>query len=283
GRSELPRPKRRGPSILDEYEGFLSETLESFPDITAVRLLELLEAKGFRGKYTIVRERLRELRPRAPVEPVERFETPAGLQAQMDYSPYTLDFLREGRRRVHAFSYILSYSRRQYVRFVESEDFATTIREHVRAFEHLEGVARVCLYDNMKVVVMGFDGDEPIYNPRFLAFATHYGFRPWACKRRRAKTKGKVERPFDFIEKNLLNAREFESLEHLNRVTAEWLATKNDEREHRTTKRRPIDLWIEERPHLLPLPGRNFDTAEVVYRIVDAEGFVNYRDNSYSA
>jgi hypothetical protein len=36
---------------------------------------------------------------------------------------------------VYAFSYLLAYSRRQYVRFVEAQDFVTTIREHVRAFE----------------------------------------------------------------------------------------------------------------------------------------------------
>jgi len=280
--AELPRPKKRRPSILDEHEGFISESIERFPDITAVRLLELLEERGFRGKYTIVRERLKELRPRPRIEVVERFETVPGVQAQMDFSPYTLDFLREGRRKVHAFSYILSYSRRQYIRFIESDDFVTAIREHVRAFDHLGGLARVCLYDNMKVVVIRFDGEEPIYNPRFLAFATHYGFRPWACKRRRAQTKGKVERPFDFVEKNLLNAREFESLEHLNRVTAEWLATKNDQRDHRTTKRRPIDLWEEERAHLLPLPSRHYDTAAVVYRVVGVEGFVTYQSNSYS-
>ena len=101
----------------------------------------------------------------------------------MDYSTYDLDFTIEGRRRVYAFSYVLGYSRRQYLHFVESQDFATTVRQHIRAFEHLGGVAATCLYDNMKVVVSGYDGDEPVYNPRFLAFAAHYGFRPVACRR----------------------------------------------------------------------------------------------------
>ena len=83
----------------------------------------------------------------------------------MDYSTYDLDFSDEGRRRVHAFSYVLGYSRRQYLHFVESQDFATTVREHIRAFEHLGGVAATCLYDNMKVVVSGYDGDEPGLQP----------------------------------------------------------------------------------------------------------------------
>src|SRR5580698_5984477 len=103
----------------------------------------------------------------------------------MDYGVYDIDFVREGRRRVYLFSYLLGYSRRQYLRFVESMDLPTTLREHVRAFHHLGGVARVCLYDNFKAVVLRHDADGPLYNPKFLAFATHYGFKPQACRVRR--------------------------------------------------------------------------------------------------
>jgi hypothetical protein len=59
------------------------------------------------------------------------------MQAQMDHGVYDIDFTREGRRRVYLFSYLLGYSRRQYLRFVGSMDLTTTLREHVRAFHHL--------------------------------------------------------------------------------------------------------------------------------------------------
>jgi len=143
-------------------------------------------------------------------------------------------------------------------------------------------VAATCLYDNMKVVVSRYEDDQPVYNPRFLAFATHYGYRPIACRVRRPQTKGKVERPFDYVEKNLLNGRQFRSLEHLNDVTAWWLENVADVRVHRTTKQRPVDRHGQEQPHLIPLPEQPYEVAEMVYRTVDVEGFISWRQNRYS-
>jgi transposase len=280
---DMPGSTPQRASQLDAFDTAIRDLLARYPDITVQRVHEELRRLGYQGGYTILSQRVRTLRPRTPVEPVQRFETTMGQQAQMDYSTYDLDFTVEGRRRVYAFSYVLGYSRRQYLQFVESQDFATTVREHIRAFEHLGGVAATCLYDNMKVVVIGYDGDEPVYNPRFLGFAAHYGFRPVACRPRRPQTKGKVERKFGHVDSSLLNGRSFRSLEHLNETTAWWLAEVADVRVHRQTRARPLDRHAEERPFLLALPERPFDCSEVVYRTVDAEGFVVYRQNFYSA
>jgi len=278
-----PGPRRRPrQSIVDPFEPILQELLAKYPNLTVERALQELRARGFTGGYTVVRQRVRLLRPRPTPAPVPRFETGPGVQAQMDHGVYDIDFTHEGRRRVYLFSYLLGYSRRQYLRWVESMDLLTTLREHVHAFHHLGGVARVCLYDNFKAVVLWRDADGPLYNPKFLAFATHYGFRPQACRVRRPQTKGKVERQFHFAEVSLLNGRTFDTLEHLNEVTAQWLADVADVRILRDFKESPLQRHQREQPHLLPLPTCDFDTALVVYRHVNVEGFVTYRLNFYS-
>src|SRR5208283_2553033 len=202
---DLPMPPELRGSMLDQHIPFIQDLLGRWPSMTALRIHEELRGRGFTGKYTNVKDLVRRLRGEPRRQPVVRFESPKGQQAQMDYATYEIDFREEGRRRVNLFSYVLGYSRRQYLRFVESQDFETTIREHVRAFQHLGGAAATCLYDNMKVVGARYEGDEPIYNTRFLAFATHYGYRVWACRRRRPQTKGKCERPFRYVEENFLN------------------------------------------------------------------------------
>jgi transposase len=205
--NDLPRPRCKRKSQLDDYRGAMRELLARYPHITGVRMHEELRARGFEGSYSLVRDGLREIRPQPTRPLVERFETAPGRQAQMDYAQYDLDLTYEGRRRVYLFSYVLAWSRRQYLCFTENQNFATTVQHHVRAFEYLGGVAATCLYDNMRVVVSRYEDEQPVYNTRFLAFATHYGYRPVACRPRRPQTKGKVERPFHYVETNLLNAR----------------------------------------------------------------------------
>jgi transposase len=168
----------------------MKELLETWPNITGVRMLEELRKVGYRGGKSILNERLRQLRPKPKRVPVIRFETDPGHQGQMDWSPYTLHFSKTGKQTVQCFSYILGFSRRQYIAFTDNRKFFTLIRRHVDAFNYFGGVVLQCLYDNEKTVVLRWEAGRPVFNPAFIDFITHYQSRPYACKPGKKETKG---------------------------------------------------------------------------------------------
>jgi transposase len=270
-------------SKLDVFKPMIREFLEKYPDITGVRVTEELLASGFDGGRTIVTDYLRKIRPRPKKAPVVRFETQPGYQGQMDWSPYTLNFTKSGRQTVLCFSYILGFSRRQYIDFTTDRKFYTLIRRHQDAFAHFNGVPGTCLYDGEKTVILRWEAGQAVYNPAFVAFITHYHCRPVGCLPGRAETKGKIEAPFLYIEKNLLNGREFEDLNCLRQTAAWWLANRSDVHLHDTTGRPPLELFLEkEQSALTPLPVHPYDSAEVALRVCRVDGFLEHETNLYS-
>jgi transposase len=279
---QVKRPALR-PSKLDEYVPKIQALLSTYPNATGQRIYEELRAKGYQGGISILREKLRQLRPKPKSEPVVRFETDPGEQGQMDWSPYRLKLKDGSRLQVVCFSYVLGFSRRQYIDFCLRRDFYTLIRRHQQAFSYFGGVPEHCLYDSEKTVVLRWEANQPIFNPAFLQFITHYDCRPVACARGRAKTKGKVEAPFQYVENNLLNARTFEGLDDLRSTARWWLANRSDPHIHDTTHRAPLELFLaEEASALQPLPRHPYDTSEVGFRVCNMDGFIDWVSNRYS-
>jgi hypothetical protein len=139
------------------------------------------------------------------------------------------------------------------------------------------------LYDGEKTIILRREAGSPVYNPKFVSFITHYGCRAVACLPRRAQTKGKVERPFQYIESSLFNGRDFQDFEDLKSMARWWMKERSDVHLHETTKQKPLELFMEkEARHLLPLPNTAYDTSEVALRIGTIDGFIEFETNRYS-
>ena len=276
-----PRSIRKSKK-LGPFEDTLKKILEKYPKISGLRLFEELTAAGYDGGITILRDRLRSLRPGPKQTPVVRFETEPGIQGQMDWSPYRIKFLKTGPAEIQCFSYILGFSRRHFIDFSPRRDFFTLIRRHHDAFTHFGGVPAQCLYDSEKTVVLRWEAGRAVINPAFAAFITHYRCKPVICQRARPETKGKIERPFQYIEGNLLSGREFQDLEDLRACARWWLAEKSDMHRHDTTNRLPLELFLEqEQAALQPLPLHLYDCAEVALRVCSLDGYIDFETNRY--
>lgn len=157
------------------------------------------------------------------------------------------------------------------------------MRCHMQAFDAIGGTPIKILYDRMKTAVTGEDDQGHIvYNRSLLALAKHYRFQPRACRPYRAKTKGKVERPFRYIREDFFLGRSFRNLEDLNAQLVDWLDTVANVRVHGTTQRVVAEAFVAEQPELQTLPEHRFDAVLKLERRVSHDGFVAIGGNYYS-
>jgi transposase len=279
-------PRQPRISQLRAFEPYLRERLVAFPQLTGRRLHRELRDLGYSGGYSILTDLLREIRPVEVSSFEVRFETPPGRQAQVDFAHFRTVFSDEPgvERIIWLFSMVLGHSRMLWARFVLHQDLRTLLHCHAAAFEALGGVPEQILYDRMRTVFQREDPDTShiIYNRTLLAFASHYGYLPKACKAYRAKTKGKVERPFRYIREDFFLGRSFRNLDDLNVQFRQWLDQVANVRTHATTRRVVAEHFAEERPALQPLTAGAFQAVLRLERRITRDGMVSIDGNLYS-
>jgi len=250
-------PRRPVPTKLDAYKAIIETRLAAYPALSAVRLLAEIRAAGFEGSYTQLKEFVRQVRPRPPAEPIIRFETPAGRQAQVDFARFSFPW---GVR--YALLVVLGYSRLLWCRFYRRQDMRTLIEGLEDAFRYFGGVPQELLFDQMKAVItrdLRLQGGALVRNLEFLRVAHHWSFTPRACRPYRAQTKGKVERPVRYLRDNFVYGRTFANDADLDQQRRQWLDDVANVRVHATTRERPRDRFDrDERLRLHPLAPRPY-------------------------
>jgi transposase len=195
-RQESWRPYKRR-----ERGGNLSPHLEWLqrraPEVGfSARILhqELCSQRGFSGCYETVKVAVRPLRSDSSLASLTqcRFESAPAEQAQVDWGQWKVHFASQPVV-VHVLVMTLGYCRRAYAEGFLNERIANVLAGHERAFAHFGGRCETILYDRMRTVVLGTEGQRPRLNPTFEALARHWGFVPRLCQPYRAQTKGKVE------------------------------------------------------------------------------------------
>ena len=257
------------------YEDYLRQRAKC-EGLSGRRLMRDIVERGYAGGYTAVTDFLREVRPTGRTGFERRFETPPGQQAQVHFAHFKAVFDDEPDRvrTVWLFSLVLAHSRWLWGRFCTGQDLQTVLRCHIAAFEAMGGVPAEILYDRMKTAVVGEDADGAVtYNLSLVALLGHYGAVPRACRPYRAKTKGKVERPFRYVRQDFFLARGFRDLDDLNRQFEHWRTTLANPRTHATTGRVVDEAFAKERPHLATLPALPYSAPLSVERRISRDAW----------
>jgi transposase len=278
-RSEEPPQYRRSPtaSKLDAFEPVLRGLLAEWPQIKAPRATELLRAEyGYAGSVDLVKRRLRELRP-ASVRPAQRTGYRPGQVLQLDWAEMPTRPRLAGReRRVYALVASLPYSGAQTAFFSLEMTLEAFLEGHVRAFEWLGGIPRECVYDNLRSVVARREGDEVVWNRRFLHLRGHYGFHATACTPATPREKGSVEAQVRYLKSGFWPARRFADLRELDGCYADWRDGVCNRRTH-ASGRFPVDERLaEERAALRPLAPARFDWSGQRTTRVPIDGYLRH-------
>src|SRR6516225_7560639 len=176
----------------------------------------------------------------------------------------------------------LAYSRRLFFQYYPR--FTRFEAKHflLEAVRFNDGSCPRCIIDNTSVVVVAGSGPEAVIAPEMVAFARSLGFEFRAHRINQPTRKGRIERPFAWIERNFLAGRSFVDFADLNRQALVWCREIANQKVKRVLGMSPESAYLIEKPYLQPLPRVLPPVYEVLERVVDLYGYVSVDTNRYS-
>ena len=278
--SHLPKKRNRAALVL--LEPFKAEILRmKRQNFIGTRIFHELRKLGYTGGQTQLYKFLSQLNQLEPsLKVTERYETAAGEQAQFDWSYYTVVFAGISKK-VVVFCLILAFSRRKFYWASSNDTQSSTFEALEKGFWHFGGVTKELLVDNAKVLVQISNPANFSWNSKFLEFCGYYRIKPVACKIRRPQTKGKVERPFFYLENHFIKGRTFKDFEDFCWELSSF-SLQLDILTHPTTGFRPLDRFQEEEPHLTALPVKPFLGNFFLIRKVSWDCLISFAAVRYS-
>lgn len=286
---EQPKYHRSKSSTkIDAYKDQMIEWRSAPNNFNGTRIFRELEKRGYTGSIGPVYRYLaiidEDTEGHISSKATVRIETPPGDQAQFDWSEYEVPVAGVFTK-VYCFSMILAASRKKVVCFSLKQD-ADAIYEAIQElFDQLGGVTLELLIDNPKALVEENDpkSEEEIkYNPYALLLAKHLSIELNACPCYWPRKKGKIERPFNYIEEQFIKGNSFASMEDLNTRGKKFVNEWCDD-VHTTTKRIPNEVYaMEERAVLRPVPDKHFRIKELQKRIISPDLFISVDGSKYT-
>ena len=257
-----PRQAVHRSSQLDPFKARIVRLLETHP-YSAQQIFQRLREEGFEGGFTIVKDYVRKVRPPRHAAFLKLSFAP-GEVAQIDWGEWGTIPVGSTRRRLSFFVMVLCYSRLMYVEFTVSQTLEHFLACHEHAFAAFQGVPARLMIDNLKSAVLSrVVGEAPVFNPRYLDFARHWGFDISPCNVAAGNEKGRVENAVGYVKKNFLNGADFLDFSAVNPAAEVWLASIANVRLHGETHQRPVELFKAEHAHLQPLNPHPYDVGRV--------------------
>lgn len=272
------------PRMSDKFVPFINEILEKHPRLTASRLFGMCTARGYEGKISQFRSVISELRKPKQKEAFFRLKTALpGEQAQVDWAHFGQLECGKAKRPLMAFVVALSHSRAVFLHFFLSQSLSNFLYGHKLAFEWFGGIPRICLYDNLKSVVIERSGIVVRFNQNFSAFAGHYRIEPRPVAVARGNEKGRVERAIRYIRTNFFAGRKFTDIDELNAQARIWCETVSLERQWVDSPTKTVrEVFFDEKKLLMPLPENPFPCEEQRQVAVGKTPYVRFDLNDYS-
>jgi transposase len=118
------------PSALESFKPYIVERLVSLPELTAVRLFEELQEKGYTRGIAILRRYVAKVRAPRHRKAYLRIELDPGEQTQVDWGSFGHFRIGVTQRPLSAFVMTLSYSRAMFIDFALDQRMETFLAMH---------------------------------------------------------------------------------------------------------------------------------------------------------